>query len=108
MKTRLCSILAVGLLGSTIGVTFAADPNSSDPMAVEEVRPTIQEHVKKDTITGTLMRKVGEYYFIDGIDGGIERIHVDKSTKLDNVEAGDMVKAYVTDQDHTTTLQRVN
>jgi hypothetical protein len=35
-------------------------------------------------------------------------IHVDKSTKLDPVKPGDMVKAYVTDQGHTTTLQRDN
>ncbi|UVT19824.1 MAG: hypothetical protein H8K03_18885 [Nitrospira sp.] len=108
MKTRLCSMLTVGLLCFGIGVTFAADPDSSDPMAGKEVRPTTKEHVKKDTITGILMRKAGEYFFIDGIDGGIERIHVDNTTKLDNVEAGDVVKAYVTEQDHTITLQRVN
>jgi hypothetical protein len=31
-------------------------------------------------------------------------IHVDKSTKLDPVRPGDIVKAYVTDQGHTTNL----
>jgi hypothetical protein len=108
MKTRLCSMLAVGLLGSGIGVTFAADPYSSDPMVGNEVSLAIKEHQKKDTIIGTLMRKAGEYYFLQNTDGEIERIHVDKSTKLDNVIEGDLVKAYVTDQDHTTTLQRVN
>lgn len=35
-------------------------------------------------------------------------IHVDKSTKSDSVRPGDLVKAYVTDQGHTTTLQRDN
>lgn len=35
-------------------------------------------------------------------------IRVDKSTKSDSVRPGDLVKAYVTDQGHTTTLQRDN
>ena len=33
-------------------------------------------------------------------------MHVDKSTKLDKVVEGDKVKAYVTEEGHTTTLQR--
>ena len=108
MKTHLLTMLVIGWLGSGIGMTFAADPSSSDARVGNESSPTIEDHRKKDTITGTLMRKAGEYYFIQDTDGGIERIHVDKSTKLDNVKAGDMVKAYVTEQDHTMTLQRVN
>jgi hypothetical protein len=39
-------------------------------------------------------------------DGKQHRVHVDKSTKLDKVVTGDLVKAYVTDQGHVTTLQR--
>ncbi len=50
----------------------------------------------------------GEYYFIKDNDGKEHKIHVDKSTKLDQVVPGDMVKAYVTDQGHTTTLQSDN
>lgn len=108
MKTHVPTMLAIGWFGSGIGMTFAADPYSSNATTGNEVSPTIEEYVKPDTITGTLMRKAGEYYFIENTDGGIERIHVDHSTKLDKVEAGDMVKAYVTEQDHTTALQRVN
>jgi hypothetical protein len=50
----------------------------------------------------------GEYYSIKDNDGKEHKIHVDKSTKLDSVRPGDLVKAYVTDQGHTTTLQRAN
>ena len=50
----------------------------------------------------------GEYYSIKDNDGKVHRIHVDKSTKLDQVLLGDLVKAYVTDQGHVTTLQRDN
>ena len=52
------------------------------------------------------MKMDGEYYSIKDTDGKETRIHVDKSTKLDKVVVGDKVKAYITDQGHTTTLQR--
>jgi hypothetical protein len=103
MKTTLISILAVGLLGSGIGVTYAADP-----MADKEASPTIKERLTKDTIEGTLMNVEGEYYAIKDNDGKVHKIHVDKSTKMDKVVVGDMVKAYVTEKGHTTTLQRDN
>ncbi|UVT16419.1 MAG: hypothetical protein H8K04_02320 [Nitrospira sp.] len=103
MKTnKILLMLAVGLLGSGMGVTYAADP-----MAEREASPTLKERLTKDTIKGTLMNIDGEYYSIKEDDGKSYRIHVDKSTKLDTVRPGDMVKAYVTDQGHTTTLQRV-
>ena len=103
MKTGLISMLVAGLLSFGIGVTYAADT-----MAEKEASPTIKERLTKDTIKGTLMNIEGEYYAIKDDDGKIHKIHVDKSTKLDKVVAGDMVKAYVTDQGHTTTLQRDN
>ncbi|MDC8451079.1 MAG: hypothetical protein LV473_22410, partial [Nitrospira sp.] len=65
-------------------------------------------HLKMIPLKGTLMRTEGEYYYIKDNDGKEQKIHVDKSTKLDKVLPGDMVKAYVTDQGHTTTLERVN
>lgn len=103
MKTMLITILTVGLLGAGIGVTYAADP-----MAEKEASPTLKERLTKDTIKGTLMNIAGEYYYIKDDDGKEQKIHVDKSTKMDKVVVGDMVKAYVTDQGHTTTLQRDN
>jgi exosome complex RNA-binding protein Csl4 len=71
------------------------------------VRP-FKERLTKDTIKGTLIGIEGEYFSIKDSDGKHYRIHVDKSTKLDAVRLGDLVKAYVTDQGHTTTLQRDN
>lgn len=103
MKTGLLSMLVISLLGAGIGVIYAADP-----MAEKEASPTIKERLTKDTIKGTLMKIDGEYYVIKDNDGVQHKIHVDKSTKLDKVMTGDMVKAYVTDQGHTTTLQRDN
>lgn len=102
MKTQFTiAMLTVGLLGSGLSMTYAADP-----MAEKEATPTIKERLTKDSIKGTLMNIEGEYYTIKDDNGSVHKIHVDKSTKLDKVVAGDMVKAYVTDKGHTTTLQR--
>ncbi len=103
MKTRMISMLIAGLLGSGMGMGYAANP-----MAEKEASPTIKERLTKDTIKGTLMKIEGEYYTIKDDDGKAQKIHVDKSTKLDKVVSGDKVKAFVTDQGHTTTLQRVD
>src|SRR5690242_16745120 len=100
MKTGMIVMLMVGLLGTGMGMASAADP-----MAEKEASPTIKERLTKDTIKGTLMKIEGEYYVIKDTDGVQHKIHVDKSTKMDKVVAGDMVKAYVTDKGHTTTLQ---
>lgn len=81
---------------------------SANPMAEKEASPTLKERLTKDTIKGILMRTEGEYYYIKDDDGKERKVHVDKSTKLDKVLPGDMVKAYVTDRGHTTTLERVN
>jgi len=110
MKAGILSLLVVGVLGYGLGTAYSADL-----MAEKETNPTINERVTRDTITstltrkeGTLMRKEGEYYYIRDDDGEVQKIHVDKSTKLDKVMTGDLVKAYVTDQGHTTTLQQDN
>ncbi len=103
MKTGIISMVVAGLLGSGIGVTYAAEG-----MGEKEASPTIKERFTKETVKGTLMNIEGEYYFIKDNDGKERKVHVDKSTKLDKVLPGDLVKAYVTDQGHVTTLQRDN
>ncbi|MGC4096693.1 MAG: hypothetical protein QM706_06215 [Nitrospira sp.] len=103
MTTRILSMLIAGFIG--FGITVA---DAADPMAEKEASPTIKERLTKDTVKGTLMNIEGEYYFIKDHDGKERKIHVDKSTKLDKVLPGDLVKAYVNDQGHTTTLQRDN
>lgn len=91
-------VMAFGIQG---GPAVAADP-----MKDKEATPTLKERITKDAVTGTLMSQDGEYYVIKDSDGKQHRLHVDKSTKLDKVVEGDMVKAYITDQGHVTTLQR--
>ena len=99
MKVMMVTIV----LGFGTGTGLAADPMKS-----KEASPSIGERLTKDAVKGTLMKMDGEYYVIKDNDGKQVRVHVDKSTKLDKVIEGDMVKAYVTDQGHTTTLQGDN
>jgi hypothetical protein len=95
------AVLTVGLLGFGAGIVGAAESMSDN-----EAKPSIGERLTKDTVKGTLMRVDGEYYWVKDTDGKEIRLHVDASTKLDKVVKGDRVKAYITDQGHTTTLQR--
>lgn len=98
---RTLFVLAVVMLGFGAGIAGAANP-----MSEKEATPTLGERITKDTVKGTLMRMDGEYYWVKDTDGKEVKLHVDASTKLDKVVTGDRVKAYVTDQGHTTTLQR--
>ncbi len=100
MKVTL-SVLAVVMLGFGAGIAGAADP-----MLGKEATPTLGERLTKDTVKGTLMRVDGEYYWVKDTDGKEVKLHVSASTKLDKVVKGDRVKAYITDEGHTTTLQR--
>ena len=95
------SILTVVVFGIGAGIVGAADP-----MSEKEAKPTLGERITKDTVKGTLMRMDGEYYWVKDTSGKEIRLHVDASTKLDKVKQGDRVKAYITDEGHTTTLQR--
>jgi hypothetical protein len=101
MKVVMMSMVAAGLLYFGIGIAQA-----DNPMSDKEASPTIKERITKDTVKGTLMKTEGEYYWIKDSDGKEVKIHVDKSTKMDKVVPGDMVKAYITEKGHTTTLQR--
>src|ERR1044072_6399463 len=82
----------------------AAYAPAADPMSQKEATPDLKERLTKDTVKGTLMKTEGEYYWIKDDDGKEVKIHVDKSTKMDKVVPGDMVKAYITDKGHTSPL----
>ena len=95
----LLTVLTAGLLGTGIAPQSASQ---------KKLCRRSNERWTKNTIKGTLMRTECEYYYIKDNDGKEQKIHVDKSTKLEKVMPGDVVKVYVNDQGHTTTLERVN
>ena len=97
----------VGVLAISVAITCGTGSAlAADPMKDKEAKPTIGERLTKDAVTGTLMKIDGEQYVVRDNDGKLIRMHVDNSTKLDKVVEGDKVKAYVTEEGHTTTLQR--
>ena len=103
MKYFISSLFVMVLMAFGTGLSHAADP-----MSDKEASPTLKERITKDTVKGTLTKVDGAYYWIKDNDGKQTKIHVDKSTKLDTVKVGDMVKAYINDQGHATTLQRAD
>ena len=106
MRNFTQSIFSVTILAVGAGIVGAGISEAADPMAGKEAKPTIGERLTKDTVKGTLMRVDGANYWVKDTDGKEVRLHVDASTKLDKVVKGDRVKAYVTENGHTTTLQR--
>lgn len=97
----------IGSLILVLGITFTAGAAlAADPMKEKEAKPSMKERIMESAVKGTLMKIDGEYYMIKDTDGKEHKVHVDKSTKLDTVKEGDMVKAYVTDKGHVTTLKR--
>jgi uncharacterized protein YdeI (BOF family) len=101
MNTLVLAIGTVLALGAGTGIVGAVES-----MADKEAKPTFGERFTKSTVQGTLMKRDGEYYLIKDNAGKEITVHVDASTKLDKVVPGDRVKAYVTENGHTTTLQR--
>ena len=94
-------VVILSAMSFGVGTSLAADP-----MKEKEASPSMGERLTKDAIKGTLVKKSGEFYTIKDNDGVEHKVHVDKSSKMDTVKEGDMVKAYVTDKGHVTTLQR--
>lgn len=98
----------MGCLIMLSAVSFCAGIGcATDPMKKKEATPSMGERFTKDAVTGTLLKIDGEHYVIQEKAGENHRVHVDKSTKLDKVKEGDLVKAFVTDQGHVITLQRL-
>ena len=103
MKYFISSLFVMVLMAFGTGLSQAADP-----MSDKEASPTLKERITKDTVKGTLLKVDGPYYWIKDNDAKEIKVHVDKSTKMDKVKVGDLVKAYINDQGHTTTLQRAD
>lgn len=69
--------------------------------------PTLGERVKQDAVTGTVHDIGAKYVSIRDSGGETRRVRVDNQTKMDRVEIGDQIKAYVSEDGYATTIQRV-
>ena len=77
--------------------------------AVEKraAKPELRERLKQDAITGEVTDVGTKHVAIRQMNGETMRVRVDDNTKMDNVTAGDKVKAYVSDDGYASTIQRV-
>jgi translation initiation factor IF-1 len=103
MKAALRVFAAAAVL--TIGAIGVAQ--ADDPMKSKEASPTLKERIMEDAVKGTVLSQDGNTIRIRDEDGKEVKLHIDSSTKMDKVMAGDRVKAYHTDQGHVTTLERI-
>lgn len=69
--------------------------------------PTFGERVKEDSVSGTVHDIGAKYVSIRDSGGETRRVRVDNQTKMDRVEIGDQIKAYVSEDGYATTIQRV-
>jgi hypothetical protein len=95
-----------------LGLAYAAGmsvplANAGSPMSDKEAKPAMKERLMEKSVKGDLLRIDDEQLVVRDTDGKEVKLHVDHSTKMDKVVPGDRIKAYVTDQGHVTTLQRL-
>lgn len=93
-------IMAVGVTLSAIGCT----QNASEKRAAS---PTMAERFKQDSITGRVNDIGTRHVSIKDDAGETRRVRVDDQTKMDQVNIGDQVKAFVSDDGYASTIQRV-
>jgi hypothetical protein len=101
----LIRVMAVAAILAFTGATAA---QAADPMGEKEATPKLKERIMEDAVKGTVLKVDGNSIAIRDDDGKEVKLHIDSSTKMDKVIAGDRVKAYHTDQGHVTTLQRLD
>jgi Cu/Ag efflux protein CusF len=77
--------------------------------AVEKraAKPEFRERMKQDAITGEVTGVGTNYVAIKQLTGETMRVRVDDNTKMDQITAGDKVKAYIRDDGYASTIQRM-
>jgi ribosomal protein S1 len=102
MRTTLLS-LAILACASLPMVTAC----SSNAVESRGAKPGMMERVKQDAVQGQVVEIGKQYVSIKESNGDRVRVRVDEFTKMDVVQPGDQVKAYVNEAGYATTLQRV-
>jgi hypothetical protein len=93
----ICTLLMV--FGSVVACSNTVERRAS--------KPGMMERIKADAVTGEVVDIGKTYDSIKDDDGVINRVRVDDATKMDMIQKGDRVKAYVNDAGYATTLQRI-
>ncbi|MGH7231455.1 MAG: hypothetical protein ACREJU_08875 [Nitrospiraceae bacterium] len=99
--------MIVGSFALLVGLGLVTAGCSDSAVSKRDAKPAMSERLSNEAVKGHLVRVDGDYLWIKE-DGGKEvRVHVDDRTKMDKVVPGDQVKAYITENGHATTVQRL-
>ncbi len=86
---------------------YAASPGCSKSASERRAAsPTLGERIKHDSVRGKVQDIGAKYVSIKESNGETTRVRVDDHTKMDRVEVGDQVKAYVSEDGYASTIQR--
>jgi len=84
-----------------VALSQAAFSYAGDPSSVSQATAS----TRSVTITGELLKIVGEFYIVRNEAGKLFRLHVDKFTKKNQVlKPGDIVEAQVTPKGHVRSI----
>jgi hypothetical protein len=103
MRTQLFSLAVV-----VCAVLPFVSACSSSAVDERGAKPGMMERVKQDAVKGEVVEVGKQYVSIRESNGDKVRVRVDEFTKMDVVQPGDHVKAYVNESGYATTLQRVS
>jgi ribosomal protein S1 len=79
---------------------------SSNAVESRSAKPGMMERFKRDAVSGEVVDIAKTSVSIREDSGVTTRVRVDEFTKMDKIQEGDRVKAYVNDAGYATTLQR--
>jgi hypothetical protein len=101
MRTMLTLALTLVLLGAPL---LSCGKNAVERRAAT---PSFKELLKQEPLTGEVVNIGRNYLSIREVSGETVRVPVDNGTKMDRVELGDTVTAYLSDSGRATTVERV-
>jgi hypothetical protein len=101
MRAMLMLTLTVALLGASV---MSCGKNAVERRAAS---PSFKELLKEEPLTGEVVHIGRNYLAIRDVSGETVRVPVDNGTKMDRVELGDTVTAYLSDSGRATTVERI-
>ena len=101
MQAMLTASLTLALLGASL---MSCGKNAVERRAAT---PSFKEVLKQEPLTGEVVNIGRNYLSIRDLSGETVRVPVDNGTKMDRIELGDTVTAYLSDSGRATTVERV-
>jgi hypothetical protein len=101
MRATLTLALTLMLLGASL---ISCGKNAVERRSAT---PSFKEVLTQEPLTGEVVHIGRNYVSIREVGGETVRVPVDNGTKMDRLELGDTVTAYLSDSGRATTVERV-